>query len=247
MTTSFAVLHPGASRKFHRGETGGIVLSDHQQCCYASRCITLQVPGTGQVPRPTLSHSFVGQALWHRALTPCKDKLENERRVFRQHGQIRQTRSKVEVLHLFRCVPHTQTQRANFKVVGAASPRSPGPRFDPPRLGQKTRQNPAVALVFGREHVQIYYMIVYVWTCACSCLFYVPLIDSITQLQQVLGDDHNDSGKACHGSCPILHTQQRRAWAQMRNSGGQSKAGLDEEKQKAQISLGSACCNNIKI
>ena len=106
VTTSYAALHPGASRRFHRDETGGIAGSDHQLCCnasrcitwirkfqrdetggialsdhqlcgYASRCITLQVHGTGQVPLPTVSPSFVGQGLWFRALTPCSTRMRS--------------------------------------------------------------------------------------------------------------------------------------------------------------------------
>ena len=44
LTTSYAALvDPDASLKFqifYRDETGGIAGSDHQLCCYASRCIT---------------------------------------------------------------------------------------------------------------------------------------------------------------------------------------------------------------
>ena len=55
LTTSYAALHPDASLKFHifyMDGTGGIAVSDHQLCCYASRCITLQVHGTGQCHCP---------------------------------------------------------------------------------------------------------------------------------------------------------------------------------------------------
>ena len=40
VTTSYAIVHRCALRKFQRNETKGIASLDHQRCCATSRCIT---------------------------------------------------------------------------------------------------------------------------------------------------------------------------------------------------------------